>query len=56
MKYAKLTIKPKTPFLSLLQSDTIFGNFAWGYRYVFGEKELKASLNRALSQWLQTRS
>jgi len=44
MKYAKLTIKPKTPFLSLLQSDTIFGNFAWGYRYVFGEKELKEKL------------
>lgn len=44
MKYAKLTIKPKTPFLSLLQSDTIFGNFAWGYRYIFGEEALKEKL------------
>jgi CRISPR-associated protein Csm4 len=44
MKYAKLTIKPKTPFLSSLQSDTIFGNFAWGYRYIFGEEALKEKL------------
>ena len=44
MKYAKLTIKPLTPFLSKLQSDTIFGNFAWGYRYIFGEDALKEKL------------
>jgi CRISPR-associated protein Csm4 len=44
MKYAKLIIKPKTPFLSLLQSDTIFGNFAWIYRYIYGEKALTDKL------------
>jgi len=42
--FGKIILKPKTPFLSQLQSDTIFGNFAWGYRYIFGEDELKKRL------------
>ena len=40
MEYAKITIKQTSSFLSLLQSDTIFGNFAWGMRFVYGEKRL----------------
>ena len=40
MKLAKVILKPLTPFVTQLQSDTIFGSFAWGYRYVFGEKAL----------------
>jgi len=44
MEYAKITIKPISPFISLLQSDTIFGHFAWGYRFLFGESELEELL------------
>jgi CRISPR-associated protein Csm4 len=41
MDYAKIIIKPVSPFITALQSDTIFGHFAWGYRYCFGEEKLK---------------
>ena len=44
MDYAKITIKPTSPFITSLQSDTIFGHFAWGYRYCFGENRLKELL------------
>lgn len=44
MEYAKITITPKSPFVSLLQSDTIFGHFAWGVRFIFGEKKLEELL------------
>ena len=44
MDYAKITIKPTSPFITPLQSDTIFGHFAWGYRYCFGEKKLNELL------------
>jgi len=37
--YGKITIKFITPFISELQSDTIFGHFAWGLRYK-NEKKL----------------
>jgi len=45
MEYAKIILKPTSPFISLLQSDTIFGHFAWGYRFLFGEDELKKRLD-----------
>ena len=41
MKYAKITIKPTSPFITELQSDTIFGHFAWGVRFVYGENKLE---------------
>ena len=44
MDYAKITIKPISPFITVLQSDTIFGHFAWGYRYCFGESKLNKLL------------
>ena len=44
MDYAKIIIKPKSPFITSLQSDTIFGHFAWGYRYCFAENRLKELL------------
>jgi len=44
MEYAKITIKPTSPFITPLQSDTIFGHFAWGVRFVYGEDKLNALL------------
>jgi len=44
MDYAKITIKPTSPFITSLQSDTIFGHFAWGWRYCFGEESLEQLL------------
>jgi len=44
MEYAKLTITPTSPFISELQSDTIFGHFAWGIRFIYGEDRLKELL------------
>lgn len=42
--FAKLTIKPLTPFITELESDTIFGHFCWGVYYLFGEEKLKGFL------------
>jgi len=44
MEYAKIAIKPTSPFITSLQSDTIFGHFAWGVRFVFGDDRLKELL------------
>ena len=44
MNYAKLIIKPTSPFITDLQSDTIFGHFAWGIRFLYGEERLKELL------------
>lgn len=38
---AKLIIKPITPFITDLESDTIFGHFCWGIYYLYGENKLK---------------
>jgi len=40
MEYARITIKPTSSFITPLQSDTIFGHFAWGVRFIFGEERL----------------
>ena len=45
MNYAKVTITPTSPFISELQSDTIFGHFAWGVRFVFGKERLEELLS-----------
>ena len=45
MEYAKITIKPNSPFISEFQSDTIFGHFAWGVRFLYGEDRLKELLS-----------
>ncbi|MEO2083580.1 MAG: RAMP superfamily CRISPR-associated protein [Desulfurobacteriaceae bacterium] len=44
MKTAKITIEPKTSFITPLQSDTLFGQFCWQYRYIYGESELEELL------------
>ena len=44
MEYAKLILTPTSPIISELQSDTIFGHFAWGIRFVYGEERLKELL------------
>ena len=44
MEYAKITIKPLSPFITQLQSDTIFGHFAWGIVYKYKEDKLKEFL------------
>jgi len=44
MEYAKITLKPISPFITELQSDTIFGHFAWGVRFLYGEERLKELL------------
>ncbi len=43
-KTIKINIKPTSNFKSKLQSDTIFGMFAWGYRYLYGEEKLEEIL------------
>ena len=44
MEYAKLILRPTSPIISELQSDTIFGHFAWGIFFVYGEDRLKELL------------
>ena len=44
-KYGKITIKFITPFITELQSDTIFGHFAWGLRYKDEDKLNKLMQN-----------
>jgi len=44
MQSLKITIKFESPVGSELQSDTIFGQFAWEFRYIFGENKLKEVL------------
>ena len=44
MDYAKIILKPISPFITELQSDTIFGHFAWGVRFLYGEERLKELL------------
>ena len=42
----KLLIKFETPFLTPLQSDTLFGEFCWTLSYCYGEKKLKGILSK----------
>ncbi len=44
MKSLKITINFISPVASLMQSDTIFGQFAWWYRYKYGEDRLTDAL------------
>lgn len=44
MKTIKIKIKPLSAFKSKLQSDTIFGQFCWMYRYIFGEDKIEEIL------------
>lgn len=41
----KLTLQSKSPLASDLQSDTIFGQFCWVYRYLYGEKKLEETIS-----------
>ena len=41
MEFGKITIFPKSPFITPLQSDTIFGHFAWAYAYKYGQSSLE---------------
>ncbi|MBI4744477.1 MAG: hypothetical protein HY776_06635 [Actinobacteria bacterium] len=40
MKTYEITIKPKSSFVTPLQSDTIFGHVCWACRYRYGEEKL----------------
>ncbi|MEO2069680.1 MAG: type III-A CRISPR-associated RAMP protein Csm4 [Desulfurobacteriaceae bacterium] len=44
MKTVKITVKPETSFITPLQSDTIFGEFCWQYRYRYGKERLEELL------------
>ncbi|MDW7680752.1 MAG: hypothetical protein SCK70_09320, partial [bacterium] len=35
-----ISFKPKSPLITQLQSDTIFGHVAWAIRYLWGEDQL----------------
>jgi CRISPR-associated protein Csm4 len=41
----KLLIKFETPFLTPLQSDTLFGEFCWTFSYCYGEERLNGILS-----------
>lgn len=44
METIKIVLRLKTPLVTPLQSDTIFGHFAWGVFYKYGEERLKELL------------
>ena len=44
MKTIKIKIEPLSAFKSKLQSDTIFGQFCWMYKYIYGEDKLEEIL------------
>lgn len=44
MKLYKLTIEPRSPFITPLHSDTLFGHLAWAIIYRDGQAKLKAML------------
>ena len=46
MDLYRLTIEPRASFRTPLQSDTIWGHLMWALRYLEGEKELLAFLDR----------
>jgi len=41
-----LKIKIKSPFVTPLHSDTLYGHFCWGYRYSYGEEKLETFLEQ----------
>lgn len=45
MQSLKITISFTSPIAASLQSDTIFGQFCWMYRDMFGEDKLKQALS-----------
>ncbi|WP_456395335.1 type III-A CRISPR-associated RAMP protein Csm4 [Desulfurobacterium sp.] len=44
MKAIRITVKPLTAFYTQLQSDTLFGEFCWHYRFLFGKENLEKLL------------
>ncbi len=44
MQNLKISVKFESPVGSELQSDTIFGQFAWEFRYIYTEEKLKEML------------
>jgi len=44
METIKIELTLKSPIISKFQSDTIFGHFAWGIYYLYGEDRLKELL------------
>ncbi|OMH40391.1 type III-A CRISPR-associated RAMP protein Csm4 [Desulfurobacterium indicum] len=45
METIKIVIKPLTPFYTPLQSDTLFGEFCWHYRFLYGKEKLENLIN-----------
>jgi CRISPR-associated protein Csm4 len=48
MKYRRLYLKLRfeTPVVTPLQSDTLFGEFCWALRFIYGENRLRELLSR----------
>ena len=44
MKFYKIQIEPLSALGTQLQADTIFGHFAWAYKYLYGEDKLKTEI------------
>ncbi|WP_457679402.1 type III-A CRISPR-associated RAMP protein Csm4 [Thermovibrio sp.] len=44
MRRLKITVKFESPYLTPLHSDTLFGEFCWAFRFLFGEGRLRKAL------------
>ncbi|EDM23131.1 type III-A CRISPR-associated RAMP protein Csm4 [Caminibacter mediatlanticus] len=47
MELAKLKLKPISSFITPIHSDTLFGHFAWGILFLYGEERLKDFLKNS---------
>ncbi len=44
MEYAKIVLNAHSSFITPLQSDTLFGHFAWGIHFLYGKERLEELL------------
>ena len=49
MKTYRLSLAPRSAFITPVQADTVFGSFCWAVRYIDGEDQLDRFLQRYLS-------
>ncbi|WP_089322450.1 type III-A CRISPR-associated RAMP protein Csm4 [Desulfurobacterium atlanticum] len=45
MERIRIKIEPETAFASPIQSDTLFGEFCWHYRFLYGDRKLNELLD-----------
>ena len=45
MDKIRIKIQPETAFASPIQSDTLFGEFCWHYRFLYGDEKLNTILD-----------